>query len=137
MRGVIYICNITIYNSLNHKKKIQMQAVRRTQMIYTFSKKIMQMAVFEDFNYDYIKKMLISKSTLIGSNPNYFELKNYNRITLEHNSKPIKVKNMHITLYDKNKSIDEPPILAISYYVNGGFENSLKKLKRKIKNFLK
>lgn len=95
------------------------------------------MAVFEDFNYDYIKKMLISKSTLIGSNPNYFELKNYNRITLEHNSKPIKVKNMHITLYDKNKSIDEPPILAISYYVNGGFENSLKKLKRKIKNFLK
>lgn len=113
---------ITIFNSHNKKDQIIIRALPRTEQ--TFDWNSIQTASFCDFDYNAVKYDLIRNGTHIGTKPDYFSLEHFNSIRFDERKRAFRVHDIHITLYNENKILSEPPIMVIGFYVY----NPVKKL---------
>lgn len=76
------------------------------------------------------EKELLKHGRKIGSKPQYFSLKGFDRIRFDMREKSVKVQNLHVILYEKNTVLDEPETLVISYNIKENFmDKTIKFLK--------
>lgn len=78
-----------------------------------------------------VEKELLKHGRKIGSNPQYYSLEEFDCIWFEMRRKSVKVQNLHVILYEKNKVLDEPETLVISYNIKENFmDKTIKFLKK-------
>lgn len=129
-KGGFIIEIITFYNSKCKKRGFSIYAETITGKSHHFGKNTLHIAVFQNFDYTMAEKELLKHGRKIGSKPQYFSLKGFDRIRFDMREKSVKVQNLHVILYEKNTVLDEPETLVISYNIKENFmDKTIKFLK--------
>lgn len=103
------------------KRRFSIYAETITGKSHRFGKNTLHIAAFQRFDHTAVEKNLLMYGRKIGSNPQYFSLERFNRIRFDLYGEIIKVRNLHVILYDKNEVLDEPETLVISYNIKENF----------------